>query len=124
MDTTEIVQSLSWIDQVAGAVWVGLTALLGLSAHRLARTQGTFRNRYTGRLLVLVALIWTYPLYAFGFHSLLAGLIGNIVVAIFAGYVVAYSWKASNQAALLVTPIIGWLSVATFYVSLMIVNGA
>jgi len=124
MDTVAIEQSLSWIDQVAGGVWVGLTALLGLSAYRLARTQGTFRNRYTNRLLVLVALIWTYPLYTFGFQSLLAGLIGNIVVAAFAGYVVTYSWKESHQAALLVTPIIGWLSVATFYISLMIVNRA
>ena len=64
------------------------------------------------------------PLYTLGFQSLVAGLIGNIVVAAFAGYVVKYSWNASRQAALLVTPIIVWLCVATFYVNLMIVNHA
>ena len=67
-------------------------------------------------------MIWLYPLYTFGFSSLIAGLLGNIAVAILGIYTISVIYKSSARAALLVTPVVIWLAGATFYVVLQLLT--
>jgi hypothetical protein len=44
MNTIAIIEKLSWINQVAGAVWVFLTLLLIVAVFDLAKTQANWVN--------------------------------------------------------------------------------
>jgi uncharacterized membrane protein len=64
-------------------------------------------------------MIWLYPIYTLGFKPI-PGLIGNVVVGVFATFAIFFVRRVSVKAALLITPVVLWLSAATFFLALQI----
>ncbi|MFE4106032.1 hypothetical protein [Almyronema epifaneia] len=121
MDVDAVVKQLSWIERVASRVWVVLTLMMLASLCFLVKAEGQIWQKYVYSVLALIAMVWLYPLYTFGFR-LVPGLIGNIAVGLLAAWVVWFVSASSAIAAYLIVPVIIWLSVATVYVILLLLN--
>jgi tryptophan-rich sensory protein len=120
---TEVVpQGWAWVDQIVGFVWVGLLIALGCAWWLLRRADGDDAAPAARLVLVLAVVCLLYP-FTFGL-TVYTGLLGNIAIGVFAAWV---AWRArisSTPAALLVLPVVAWLTVATVYVSLLIAANA
>jgi tryptophan-rich sensory protein len=120
---TEVVpRGWAWVDQIVGFVWVGLLIALGGAWWLLRRSDRDGSPTAARLVLALAAVCLLYP-FTFGL-TVYSGLVGNVAIGVFAAWV---AWKVhslSGPAALLVLPVVGWLSVATAYVSLLIAANA
>jgi tryptophan-rich sensory protein len=123
LDVGKLIENLSWIEKVAGGVWVFLTILLLFAIFDIAKSQGGWKNKYVFSIIILIVFIWLYPFYTLGFQ-LIPGLIGNIAVGLIACFIVWFVWPLSRKAGLLTAPVIIWIFAATFYVSLLIQQNA
>ena len=95
---------------VIGAVWVALFALMGLARWSAVAAGSAGRSR-SAWVLALIVLCVSYPFYTSGF-DLLPSMIGNVVTLAAAVFV---AWKlvpVSRRAALLIVPVIAWISFA------------
>ncbi len=99
--------------------WFILFTLLGLSRYFLVQAEKT---EYQLWLYGLALLCATYAYYTLGFaklthiSALWFGLIGNIVVILFAAFVIWKLHPISKTAAYLIIPIIVWTLYATLIV--------
>ena len=116
----DIINALSWIDTVAGTVWIVLTIIMFWLLYqvydRLGSTHPTF---YFG--IFLLVLVWLYPLYTFLFNQLEVGFAGNILTLVIT---VMYRKRLNTLSAKYgkwMIPQIVWLVLATFYVACMLV---
>lgn len=100
-------------------VWFVLFTLLGIGRYTLLQTDAT---QYQGWLYALAFLCSSYAYYTLGFakltniSALWFGLIGNIVVILFAAVVVVKLLPVSKTAALLTIPVIIWTAFASWIV--------
>jgi tryptophan-rich sensory protein len=95
---------------VIGAVWVALFALMGLARWSAVAAGSAGRSR-SAWVLALIVLCVSYPFYTSGF-DLLPSMIGNLVTLVAAVFV---AWKlvpVSRRAAVLIVPVIAWISFA------------
>ena len=116
----DIINALSWIDTIAGTVWIVLTIIMFWLLYQVYEQLGsTHPTFYFG--IFLLALVWLYPLYTFLFNQLEVGFAGNILTLVIT---VMYR-KRLNALAIKygrwMIPQIVWLVVATFYVACMLV---
>ena len=102
-------------------VWFVLFTLLGLGRHVLIRTEF---SDYQWCLYSLAFLCAAYAYYTLGLARLTGisalwfGLIGNIVVILFAAWVVYQLLPINRPAALLTIPVIVW----TVFASLIVIG--
>lgn len=102
-------------------VWFILFTLLGIGRHNLIRANS---DHYQWWLYGLALLCATYAYYTLGFakltniSALWFGLIGNVVVILFAAFVVYKLQPINKTAALLTIPVIIW----TAYASLIVIG--
>ena len=116
---TEVVpQGWAWVDQIVGFVWVGLLIALGGAWWLLRRADAEDAAPAARLVLILAVVCLLYP-FTFGL-TVYTGLLGNIVIGVFAAWVAWRARVSSTPAALLVLPVVVWLTVATVYVSLLI----
>lgn len=100
-------------------VWFILFTLLGIGRYTLMQAEST---NYQWWLYGLAFLCATYAYYTLGFakltniSALWFGLIGNIVVIIFAAVVVYKLLPINKTAALLTIPVIVWTTFASMIV--------
>ncbi|MBL7858822.1 MAG: tryptophan-rich sensory protein [Cyclobacteriaceae bacterium] len=100
-------------------VWFILFTLLGIGRYNLIQSEF---NNYQWWLFGLALLCATYAYYTLGFakltniSALWFGLIGNIVVILFAAFVVYKLLPISKPAALLTIPVIVWTAFASLIV--------
>lgn len=100
-------------------VWFVLFTLLGIGRYNLIQTE---LDNYQGWLYGLAFLCATYAYYTSGFakltniSTLWFGLIGNIVVILFAALVVYKLIPINKTAALLTIPVIVWTAFASIVV--------
>ncbi len=115
-------QSLTWIDVIVAPVWLILTLLMVLAIVLLSGPEEPYWNGPRRWVFGLIALVYLYPLYSFGFQ-LVPGLIGNLVVLGYTLSVIAIAYPRSPWAAALLTPTVIWLLLATFYVIVQRLDG-
>jgi hypothetical protein len=115
-------QGWAWVDHIVGFVWVGLLIALGGAWWVLRRLDDAGAATVARLVLALAAVCLLYP-FTFGL-TVYAGLVGNVLIGVFAAWVAWRAHSFSTPAALLVLPVVGWLSVATIYVSLLIAANA
>lgn len=102
-------------------VWFVLFALLGIARYKLVQSGN---HTYQWWLLGLAFLCASYAYYTLGLSQLTHisalwfGLIGNIVVILFAAYVVYLLLPVNRIAALLTVPVIIW----TFFASIIVLG--
>lgn len=100
-------------------VWFILFTLLGIGRYILIQTDS---NNYQWWLYGLAFLCASYAYYTLGFakltniSALWFGLIGNIVVIIFAAFIVFKLLPINRTAALLTIPVIVWTTFASIIV--------
>ncbi len=100
-------------------VWFVLFTLLGIGRYNLIQTAET---NYQWWLYGLAFLCATYAYYTLGFakltniSALWFGLIGNILVILFAAFVVYKLLPVNKIAALLTIPVIVWTAFASLIV--------
>ncbi|MEM9301709.1 MAG: tryptophan-rich sensory protein [Pseudomonadota bacterium] len=121
MSAAEWVNALSWIDRVAGAVWIALTLLMLCAARWLRDDGGRFWNSSSKPILALIIVVWLYPLYSLGFSSLWLGLLGNLVVFATAAWALRSAGTRSRRAALALAPTPLWLTAASGYIGLQLI---
>ena len=116
----DIINALSWIDTIAGTVWIVLTIIMFWLLYQVYEQLGsTHPTFYFG--IFLLALVWLYPLYTFLFNQLEVGFAGNILTLVIT---VMYRNRLnvlSGRYGKWMVPQIIWLIVATFYVGCMLV---
>jgi tryptophan-rich sensory protein len=117
----ELLGGLRWIDSVAAFVWIGLTVLILIALKKVYQSEGRF-GKDCWLIVVYLVLIYSYPLYTGFFSSLTLGLIGNIVVFLFLAYLVWRLWGQNRAAALLLSPALVWLTIASVYVTLQLLH--
>lgn len=122
MNPNTILNNLSWIDSVAGGVWLILSGLLVGILIMIYNRLG-ISNRYFGAGVLLLMAIWLYPLYTSFYSQLIIGEIGNIATLIATVGFIKLLRKFSVPTSRLLIPQVIWLSMATFYVGLMLVAG-
>ena len=104
---------------VIPVVWFILFTLLGIARHHLIQTG---LNSYQWLLYGLAFLCATYAYYTLGLakltnsSALWFGLIGNIVVILFATFVVYKLLMINKTAGLLTIPVIVWTTFASVIV--------
>jgi tryptophan-rich sensory protein len=100
-------------------VWFLLFTLLGVGRYNLVQTNETSYQWWLYGLAILCA---SYAYYTLGFakltniSALWFGLIGNIVVIIFAALVIYKLLPVNKTAALLTAPVIIWTAFASLIV--------
>ena len=82
MSAQDIIGYFSWIDGIAGGVWMILT---GLMIGMLIRTYRQFgrMHKYFYLGLGLLIFVWMYPLYTSFYTNIIIGEIGNVATLIF-----------------------------------------
>ncbi|MEI6429116.1 MAG: hypothetical protein WCO45_12140 [Pseudanabaena sp. ELA607] len=116
---TQIVpQGWEWVDRIVGFVWIGLLTALGIAWWLLRQAEANGIETPSRLLPILFAVCLLYP-FTFGLTPL-SGLIGNVVIGAFAAWVAWKAYSLSVLAAILITPIAIWLSIATVYLYLLL----
>ncbi|MEK6155183.1 tryptophan-rich sensory protein [Flavobacteriaceae bacterium 3-367] len=116
-----ILHSLSWIDSVAGAVWILLTLIMIGVLYQIYRRKGyTKKSFYLG--LLLLVLIWSYPLYTNFFDALEIGMAGNIFTLLMTVLYMVRLKTVSIGLSKFMIPQAIWLSVASLYVGLLLLD--
>ena len=92
---------------VIGIVWTVLFALMGA-----ARYHATAKRMVTA----LIALCLAYPFYTLGLQDRMIGLAGIAVTGTLAIYIVLYQWQRARRAALLLLPLVAWLTFAAMLI--------
>lgn len=111
--SSDIALKLRWIDRVVSFVWIGLSALMFVSAWLVYREIG-FHGEFWF-VILLVAATWTYPLYTLGF-KLVPGLIGNSLYIALTVFVIVRVGQVTMVAVYLLSPVVLWVAIATVYV--------
>jgi benzodiazapine receptor len=101
---------------VVAVVWLLLFALMGRARWLLNSYTivGVVRARRMVTLLVLSCLLW--PFYSLAIGSVLGGLVGTVVTLVLAVVALALVRTRSREAALLLIPVVVWLSYATLII--------
>jgi translocator protein len=99
---------------VGGLVWTILFALMGYVYWQLGLSilpaAKSGRNAVTGLILFCLA----FPFYTFGFQSPAMGIVGNLSTIAFAVVCIVLIARVEVLPALLLVPVVLWVSFATF----------
>ena len=116
---TSLIASLSWIDSIAGFVWVVLSVFMIIVLRKINKTEGVAHPSFALGLLLFI-MVWLYPLATFFFNWLELGALGNVVIlTVTVIHALRVSKRWPKLARWLIPQVI-WLAVATFYVGAMI----
>lgn len=96
-------------------IWLLWFALMGLAFHIEVKRNQRVSLEASGILLLFV-LCALYPVYTFGFRSLIIGLIANIFMVTLLIFLVAALWWAARIVSALLLPIAVWLVVASIWI--------
>jgi tryptophan-rich sensory protein len=100
-------------DYPVGLIWTALFALMGAARWRL-NAAATPTARRAQRIIVLLSgTCLLYPFATLGFASRGAGLVGNALILILAGWAVARAWPVTRSAAAMLFPVIPWVLFAS-----------
>ena len=119
MEIAEVLNYLTWIETIAGIVWIFLTGLTVVATFKVYMEEGN--KSTTFRLgLLLVTIVWLYPAYAGFVGSVLLGEIGTLItLSLTVGYFVKLR-KISGKLSRLMIPQTVWLSLASIYLGLQL----
>ena len=116
-----ILNALSWIDTIAPTIWIGLTVIMFWILYKVYGKEGRKHPVFRFGVMLLV-LVWLYPVYTYAFNQLEVGLAGNLLTL---WATISYSKRLNSldrKMARLMYPQIIWLCMAIVYVGLLVVN--
>lgn len=116
----KIIEALSWIDTIAGTVWIVLTIIMFWLLYKVYEVLGSSHPTFYLGIFLLV-LVWLYPLYTFLFNQLEVGFLGNIFTLIVTVVYMNRLKKLFLDKSRWMIPQIAWLVVAIFYIGCMLV---
>ncbi len=116
-----LITYLSWIDGVAGGVWVLLSLIMVGVLYQIYRKKGS-ANPYFFLGLVLLIIVWLYPLYTSFFDNMKIGIIGNLITLVVTIAYMVRLKSISRRLSQYMIPQTIWLCVATIYVGLMLIE--
>ncbi len=99
---------------VFGIAWTILYLLMALAASRIYVVRGTFRSRslvWWGIQLVL-GLLWS--IVFFGQQQVALGLVITLINGAAVAFVTWRFWRIERIAGILMLPLLGWLTFATY----------
>jgi len=115
---SKILEYFSWIESVTTLIWVLLTVILAWILAKIYFQTGT-QNRYFGIGILLILLIWMFPLYNSHFHNPGIGEIGNVITLMVTVFYKIKLSKYSLQLSKLLIPQLLWLCIAILYHGLL-----
>jgi len=98
---------------VIGAIWFLLYTLMATSLWVLNRLPSDIQPGLKLGVYILIGFCLVWPFYAFSQTSRLPGLIGNLGIMLISVFAVWRLSGSSTAAALLITPVAVWITVAT-----------
>jgi translocator protein len=96
-----------------GMVWTALFTLMGTARWQLNKIHSPQRNYHQQLIVFLILFCLAYPLYSLAINSRLGGLLGNFGTIGLALFVAANIRTSSKLAALLILPVVAWVTYAT-----------
>jgi tryptophan-rich sensory protein len=116
--TGAVPQGWAWVNMVVGYVWVVLFAVQGCSWNLVrASTDSQLRDRAS--YVVALAVICLFYPFTFGLTAY-TGLLGNVLIAAFAVWVMRRIFSASKLATVFLAPTVIWLGLASVYLTMVI----
>ena len=112
---------LSWIDSVAGGVWILLSLIMIGVLYQIYRKRGS-ANPYFFLGLFLLIIVWLYPLYTSFFDNMEIGMAGNLITLLVTIAFMLRLKSISKRLSQFMIPQVIWLFVATVYVGLMLID--
>lgn len=116
-----LLQYLNWIPNLATGVWLVLTGILIYTLleinKKLDMKQPVFKAG-----VVLVVLIWLYPLYTRLFYPIEAGFIGNIITLLATFYYYKKLSQSIGHLRVWLWPQLIWISIASFFTLLLLIH--
>ena len=119
METSEILNSLSWIDSIAGGVWLVLSSFTVYTLIKVKKKYGIDNSLFQLGLFLLLS-IWLYPAYTLFFSNLAIGQIGNIFTLFITLVYLYFLKKAHIPSFKIMLPQVAWLFVAIVYLGLQL----
>jgi tryptophan-rich sensory protein len=114
------IESLSWIDTIASTVWIFLTVIMFWLLYKVYEALGSSHPTfYFG--IVLLIVVWLYPIYTFFFNQLEVGFVGNVLTLLVTVMYMKRLRPISIAKSRWMIPQVVWLIIATFYVGCMLV---
>jgi tryptophan-rich sensory protein len=101
---------------VIGIIWIVLFTLLAIARWHLNAPDDKATKRTRAWVTGLLAFNLLYPFYSLAVDSLVGGLLGNLCVIAIALIATVSAWRNNRTAALLVSPVVAWVSFATVIV--------
>ena len=117
----KIIESLSWIDSVAAIVWIGLILILLIVLKNLHAGYG-WKDKALRLGIILLVVILAYPLYTGFILQLEIGFIGNIAALLMTLSLRKQLGNRSRRESRWLWPQIIWLSIASIYVAMMLIE--
>lgn len=119
MTVASVLDSLDWVSDVAGGVWLGLTAIMVFIVVRLRKNRDQFRYTYRLGWILLIA-VWAYPLYTGFFSNVLLGEIGNVATLLLTVHYAVKLKVVDRSFSWLMLPQVLWCAVASVYGGLLL----
>ena len=116
-----LINALSWIDTIAATVWIGLTVIMFWILYSVYGREGKQHPVFRFGVLLLV-LVWLYPLYTYLFNQFEVGLAGNLITL---WATISYRNRLKvldKKMANWMVPQIIWIGLATVYVGLLLLD--
>jgi translocator protein len=96
-----------------GMVWTLLFGLMGTARWLLNKVNNIKQTNHQQLVVFLILFCLAHPLYSLAIDSRLGALIGNLGTIVLATFTYLKIYHSSKQAALLILPIIVWVTYAT-----------
>lgn len=97
-------------------IWILWFVFMGAAFHFEVKRAKHVSIQASG-ILLLFALCALYPLYTFGFRSLVIGLIANMAMIVLLVFLIPALWRVERRASVLLMPIAVWLGIASIWIA-------
>jgi tryptophan-rich sensory protein len=96
--------------QMSSFIWISIFALLGTCRWLIIRAGHEARHRLANLISFFLLLCALFPVYAMALDSTLNGIVGNVVMILFALYLVKTSYRHSVAVSVFFVFMSIWLS--------------
>ena len=116
-----LLSSLSWIPDYSTGIWLVVTALLVFTLLGVNKELG-LENKLFKIGVLLILLIWLYPLYTQLYYPIELGFIGNLITLVVSWWYFMVMRKKMPKLVKWLYPLLIWALLASVYTLLMLIQ--
>ena len=117
----ELLSLLNWVPDYATGIWLVITALVVFTLLGINKELG-LKHRLFKIGVVLVVIIWLYPLYTQLYYPIELGFIGNLLTLMASWWYFKAVRKELPKLVKWLYPLLIWAILATIFTLLMLLQ--